>query len=81
MFTFETTDPKEVRRLRTAQFNGRPATFRLNGSAVTGHIHSIVEKKSADSAAWAITVVPVKKAPIAMFRPAPRIGAFAEDLY
>jgi len=28
MFTFETSDQKEVRRLRIAQFNGRTAIFR-----------------------------------------------------
>ena len=35
MFTFETSDQKEVRRFRIAQFNGRTATVRSAGSA--GH--------------------------------------------
>ena len=51
MFTFETSDQKEVRRFRIAQFNGRTATFRSAGSAVTGHVRSIVENKSSVPAA------------------------------
>jgi hypothetical protein len=79
MFTFETSDQKEVRRFRIAQFNGRTATFRSAGSAVTGHVRSIVESKSSVPAAWLITIIPeVPKASIAT-RPAPRMRAFAED--
>ncbi len=33
MFTFETTDEKEVRRFRIAQFNGRVTTAR-SGEAI-----------------------------------------------
>ena len=47
MFTFETSDQKEVRRFRIAQFNGRTATARAAGSAVTGHVRSIVENKAS----------------------------------
>ena len=79
MFTFETSDQKEVRRFRIAQFNGRAATFRSAGSAVTGHVRSIVESKSGVAAAWVITIIPEEpKAGIAT-RPAPRIRSFAED--
>ena len=81
MFTFETSDQKEVRRCRIAQFNGRTATVRSDGSAVTGHVRSIVESKSSVPAAWVITIIPAEpKAGIAM-RPAPRIRAFAEDYF
>jgi hypothetical protein len=38
MFTFKTSDQKEVRRFRIAQFNGRTATARSAGSAVTGYV-------------------------------------------
>ena len=58
MFTFETSDQKEVRRFRIAQFNGRTATARSAGSAVTGHVRSIVENKSSIPAAWTITIIP-----------------------
>ena len=79
MFTFETADRKEVRRFRIAQFNGRAATFRSAGSAVTGHVRSIVESKSSVPAAWVITIIPEEpKAGIAT-RPAPRMRSFAED--
>ena len=58
MFTFETSDQKEVRRFRIAQFNGRTATVRSAGSAVTGYVRSIVENKSSVPAAWTITIIP-----------------------
>jgi hypothetical protein len=80
MFTFETSDQKEVRRFRISQFNGRTATARTSGSTVTGHVRSIVENKSSVPAAWVITIVPAEpKAATAVLRPASRIRAFADD--
>jgi hypothetical protein len=80
MFTFETTDQKEARRFRIAQFNGRTATARSAGSTVTGHVRSIVENKSRVPAAWTITIIPEAPKPAAVnLRPAPRVRAFAED--
>ena len=79
MFTFETSDRKEVRRFRIAQFNGRTATFRAADSAVTGHVRSIVENKSSSPAAWVITIIPEEPKAGVATRPAPRMGAFAED--
>ena len=58
MFTFETTDLKEVRRFRIAQLNGRVATVRSGGSTVTGHVRSVMERKSSVPARWTITIVP-----------------------
>ena len=82
MITFETADQKEVRRLRIAQFNGRTATARPNGSAVTGIVRSIVESKSSNPPVWVITLIPSEpKATSAPLRLAPRMRAFAEDLY
>ncbi|MBR1125410.1 hypothetical protein JQ628_28080 [Bradyrhizobium lablabi] len=82
MFTFETADQKEVRRFRIAQFNGRTATARPNGTAVTGIVRSIVENKSSQPTKWVITLIPSQpKAPPVRLRSAPHIGAFAEDLY
>jgi hypothetical protein len=82
MFTFETADQKEVRRFRIAQFNGRTATARSNGTAVTGLVRSIVENKSSNSPAWVITLIPSEpKAAPTLLRPAPRVHSFAEDLY
>ena len=80
MFTFETSDQKVVRRFRIAQFNGRTATFRAAGPAVTGYIRSIVENKSSVPAAWVITIIPGEPKPVIATRPAPRMRSFAEDL-
>jgi hypothetical protein len=82
MFTFETTDQKEVRRFRIAQFNGRTATVRSGGSMVTGHVRSVLESKSVTPQRWTITIVPsVPKPKADMLRPAPRVRAFVEDFY
>lgn len=75
MFTFETTDQKEVRRFRIAQFNGRTATCRSNGSTVTGMVRSIVENKSASPAVWVVTLIP--SPPRTAAQSAPRGRAFA----
>jgi regulator of RNase E activity RraA len=71
MFTFEIADQKEVRRFRIAQFNGRAATARPNGTVVTGLVRSIVENKSSNPPIWVITLIPsAPKAPTALLRPA-----------
>ena len=80
MFTFESSDQKEVRRFRIAQFNGRTATVRSAGSAVTGYVRSIVENKSSAPAAWTITIIPEEPKPTILSRSAPRVCSFAEDL-
>ena len=80
MFMFATSDQKEVRRFRIAQFNGRTATVRSAGSAVTGHVRSIVENKSSAPAAWTITIIPEEPKPTILSRSAPRVCSFAEDL-
>ncbi len=80
MFTFETTDQKEARRFRIAQFNGRTVTAHSAGATVTGHVRSIVENQSRVPAAWTITIIPETPKPAAVnLRPAPRIRTFAED--
>ncbi|ANW04964.1 hypothetical protein [Bradyrhizobium icense] len=79
MFTFETSDQKEVRRLRIAQFNGRTATVRSAGSAVTGHVRSIVQNKSSIPAAWTITIISEAPKPTLSSRPAARGRSLMED--
>jgi hypothetical protein len=82
MFTFETTDQKDVRRFRIAQFNGRTATVRSGGSTVTGHVRSVLESKSSIPLRWIITLVPATpKIKADILRPAPRVRAFVEDFY
>ena len=81
MFTFETADQKEVRRLRIAQFNGRTATITSDGSVVTGLVRSVKESKSSVPARWMITIIPSKqKIQAGTISPAPHACAFAEDL-
>jgi hypothetical protein len=80
MFTFETTNLKEVRSLRIAQFNGRVATVRSDGSTVTGHVRSVLECKSSVPARWTITLVPSEaRIRDSSMRPTPRVHAFADD--
>jgi hypothetical protein len=82
MFAFETTDLKEVRRFRIAQFNGRTATVRSGGSTVTGHVRSVLESKSSIPLRWVITIVPsAPKAKAEILRRTPRVRAFVEDFY
>jgi hypothetical protein len=82
MFTFETTDQKEVRRFRIAQFNGRTATVRSAGSTVTGHVRSVRESGSGIPVRWTIAIVPAApKIKADNLRPAPRVRGFVEDLY
>lgn len=77
MFTFETADQKEVRRFRIAQFNGRAATVRSNGSTVTGMVRSIVENKAGHPSVWVVTLIP-SPARTETLRPAPRRRAVAD---
>ena len=82
MFTFETTDQKEVRRFRIAQFNGRTATVRSGATSVTGHVRSVLESKTGIPPSWTITIVPTEpKVKSPSLRPAPRVRAFVEDFY
>ena len=80
MLTFQTSDQKEVRRFRMAQFNGRTVTARSAGSAVIGHVRSIVENKSSVPAAWTITIIPEEPKPTLALRPAQRARSFSDDL-
>lgn len=83
MITIETADQKEVRRFRIAQFNGRTATARLDGSTVTGHVRSVVESVSSVPPRWTITLIPTpaKVARAVRVRPTPSAQLFAEDYF
>ncbi len=82
MFTFETSDQKEVRRFRIAQFNGRTASVRSAGTTITGHVRSVLENKASLPLRWTITIVPsVPKAKVDLLRSTPRVRAFVEELY
>ncbi|MGF6311416.1 hypothetical protein ABIB82_005387 [Bradyrhizobium sp. i1.8.4] len=80
MFTYQTTDRKEARRFRMAQFNGRPATVRSAGTTVTGRVRAIVESRSGAAAAWVVTIVPDEpKVAAPAARLAPRLCFATED--
>ena len=82
MFTFETTDQKEVRRFRIAQFNGRIATARSAGATVTGHVRSVLDCKSSTPQRWTIAIIPrAPKVETDVTRPRPQVRAFVEDFY
>ena len=82
MFTFETDNQKEVRRFRIAQFNGRVATVKSGGSTVTGHVRSVLERKSSVPVSWSITLIPTEpKISASVLRPASLVRSFVEDLY
>jgi hypothetical protein len=57
MQTLETTDLKEARRSRIAQFSGRSATLTLGGASVTGVVRSVQEDKSSNPRRWIVTVI------------------------
>ncbi|MBR0898820.1 hypothetical protein JQ616_28005 [Bradyrhizobium tropiciagri] len=80
MFTYETTDRKEARRFRMAQFNGRTATVRSAGATVTGRVRAIVESRSGATAAWVVTIVPEEpKVAVPAGRFAPRLCFATKD--
>lgn len=82
MFTYETTDQKEVRRFRIAQFNGRMATVKSGESTVTGLVRSVREQESSIPPRWTITIIPnaPKEGPKPL-RPSSRTRPFAEDYF
>ncbi|MBB5046013.1 hypothetical protein HNR60_000755 [Rhodopseudomonas rhenobacensis] len=57
MQTVETTDLKEARRSRIAQFSGRSATLSLGGKTVTGLVRAVREDKASAVPRWLITIV------------------------
>jgi hypothetical protein len=82
MLTFETTDLKEVRRFRIAQFNSRTVTVKSDGSTITGHVRSVLENKSSIPQRWTITIVPTPpKITTDALRPSPRVRAFVKEFY
>jgi hypothetical protein len=58
MLTLETTDLKDARRCRIAQFSGTSRTLKVGETFVTGIVRSVREDKSGTRRAWIITVLP-----------------------
>jgi hypothetical protein len=57
MPTFETADPKVAIRCRYDQHRSKQTTLTVQGSLVTGLVHSVMEVKSANPRRWIITVI------------------------
>jgi hypothetical protein len=57
MPTFETTDPKVARRCRYDQHRGQKTALTVEGSLVTGLVHSVMEIEYSSPTRWIITVV------------------------
>ena len=80
MITFEISDEKEVRRFRIAQLNGRPMTVKSGERTVTGHVRSVLERKSSVPQCWTITIIPsAPKSMPATPRSTPRFSSFVEE--
>jgi hypothetical protein len=57
MQTFETTDPKVARRCRYDQHRRQKTAVTVEGSLVTGLVHSVMEVKFSNPLRWIITVI------------------------
>jgi hypothetical protein len=57
MQMLETTDVKEARRSRIAQFSGRAATLKVGGSSITGVVRAVKEDKTGETPRWIVTVL------------------------
>jgi hypothetical protein len=56
MQTFETTNPKVARRCRYDQHRRQKTTLTIEGSLVTGLVHSVMEIKSGNPTRWIMTL-------------------------
>jgi hypothetical protein len=52
MQSFETTDPKVARRCRYDQHRRQKTTLIIEGTLVTGLVHSVMEIKSSNPTRW-----------------------------
>jgi hypothetical protein len=57
MHTFETTDAKVAIRCRYDQHRGQKTTVTVEGSPVTGLVHSVMEVESSNPRRWIVTVI------------------------
>lgn len=73
MQTLETTDVKEARRSRIAQFSGRAATLNVGGASVTGIVRAVKEDKTGDKPRWLVTVVAPPPRAVNRGRAAPEV--------
>jgi hypothetical protein len=58
MQTIETSNAKEARRCRFAQFSGRSATLVLSGAKVSGVVWSVKPDSAKAPSRWTVTIIP-----------------------
>jgi hypothetical protein len=56
MQSFETTNPKVARRCRYDQHRRQKTTLIIEGTLVTGLVHSVMEDNSSDPTRWTVTL-------------------------
>jgi len=56
MQSFETTNPKVARRCRYDQYRRQKTTLTIEGTLVTGLVHSVKEVKSSNPTRWIMTL-------------------------
>jgi hypothetical protein len=56
MQSFETNNPKVARRCRYDQHRGKKTTLNIEGTLVTGFVHSVLEVKSSNPTRWIMTL-------------------------
>jgi hypothetical protein len=54
---FETTDPKVARHCRYHQHRGQKTAVTVEGSLITGLVHSVMEIERSSPTRWVIRVV------------------------
>ena len=56
MLTLETTDLREVRRCRIAQFSGRVRSLVIGGISFVGIVHSVRENGTETQLKWIVII-------------------------
>jgi hypothetical protein len=57
LHTIETTDLKEARRFRFAQYRGERVMLSLNGMPLTGMVRPVTEDRSSTPTRWIVTII------------------------
>jgi hypothetical protein len=56
MQTFETTDRRDARRCRRAQYGGLPKLLTLCGSTISGVVRSVMDDETCTPKKWIIKI-------------------------
>ena len=64
MQIIEIVDPREIRRVKRAQYGGFPTNVELNGTSVRGLVVSVKKPDRLDTSAWTIEIVLMPETPL-----------------